>query len=96
MTEMVERVARQMYEYDFWGERAPKWPSMSETQRGPFLKRARTAIAAMLVPTEGMINRGIYHISFDERCEPQVEREEIAACWRAMIRAVVGSADVPD
>lgn len=57
MSEMVERVARSLYEnldagdHDDWGE-------LGESGKEPWLRGARAAIAAMREPTEAVIWAG--------------------------------------
>jgi len=59
MSEMVERVARAMFEDDQF-DYEPKMPTWEETGvREEYRRKARIAIEAMREPTEAMIDRGL-------------------------------------
>lgn len=92
MSQMVESVARQMYERDFWGERAPKWEAMTAIMRQPFMLRATEAIeshtaalaeAGMVIvprePTEAMVKAGM----------PYQSEAALRCAWRAMLDAAL-------
>ena len=101
MTSMVETVARAMFEDDpaykdsagnqrhTWDD----WPCNDLDPRKYWLNKARTAIAAMRVPTEGMIAA-----ASNQRVTVQIGREAMsgiigpwpaAEAWQAMIAAAL-------
>jgi hypothetical protein len=85
MTEMIERVARAIYETmpaqimrdDVWINW--EWENIDPSARSMALYRARVAIEAMLEPTEAMLRaHHLYGVSSDPRDD-----------WRHMIGAAL-------
>lgn len=84
MSEMIERVARVIWESDLSrrtgdGDFYPAWRSNSCETR-PYLDAAVKAIEAMREPTKAMVQRG-----FDEPRGEMDWLKAIATSWRAMI-----------
>ena len=104
MGEMVERVAKALYEispYEDAGEAIDgfqvtpggpvKWESLVECYgdaADEWREQARAAIAAMREPTGLAIRDGMIAIE-TRRPECGSSREQAAACWRAMIDAAL-------
>jgi hypothetical protein len=61
--DMVERVARGMYEAEPDAHRFPDWDKLTadDELRRRFLRQARAAIEAMREPTEAMLRSGTDH-----------------------------------
>ncbi len=102
MTDIVERVARALYERDPLMDQETDldgWPAgpvytipwdsdgLSEDVRDEFRADARAAIAAMLEPTEGMVEAGGGRYVNLERADDQAY--EPPAIYRAMIQAAI-------
>lgn len=95
MTEMVERVARAMWEWqrsncfiagtipvaDLW----PAWESAKEDSRESELGRARAAIEAMRAPTEAMGEAGDGVPSGPGFCDEPGDPPSVYGIWQAMI-----------
>jgi hypothetical protein len=60
MTDMVERVARAIYE-DRNGPRCEPWGTKPKGHKDPYRADARAAIEAMREPTEAMVGSGADH-----------------------------------
>lgn len=86
MTEMVERVARAIYEGRN-GAGAKAWASQPKSHRAPYLLDARAAIEAMREPTEAMTVAGTATgIDVDRFCPIEYDPDKI---WDAMISAAL-------
>lgn len=89
MSEMVERVARALYEGALADHRAGLRPLVFADMTGPdhryWLARAREAIVAMREPTEAMVDAAM---SFGWQPEPLNIGYDDA--WRVMIDAALG------
>jgi hypothetical protein len=78
MTEMIERVARAIYEADPSYIQQSGWDDVPEARRAQYRRQARAAIGAMREPTEEM--RDVLSVSF--------EVDDVAT-YRAMISAAL-------
>ena len=90
MTDLIERVAKAIYE-DRNGAGCMPWRRREKAHKEPYRSDARAAIAAMREPTEGMIDA--FHTAAYLRVEwgedPMVENSEDA--YRAMIDAALNT-----
>ena len=85
MSEMVERVARAIYEDDFGGpDRTPTpWAERDEEFRETVRSNARAAIQAMREPTSAMVEAA------DSRRDPRNGWLGAISAWEAMIDAAL-------
>ena len=87
MSEMVERVARAIYEGRN-GRGCKPWSLLTQMHKGPYFQDAKDAIRAMREPTEAMVNSPM------ARCYntgPFAEKE-VRRIFRAMIDAALSDA----
>lgn len=76
MSEIIERAARAMHDYNCLAVPSlGAWDTLPEDYREQYLGRARAAIAAMREPTEAMADAGRW----------DAEDDGPFPCWRAMI-----------
>lgn len=85
--EMVERVAKAIYESPIGGDPyAPRWDDMREKHKDTFRDLARDAIVAMREPTEEMINSGRAADNGSDRNLGEAGAKE---AWKLMIDAAL-------
>lgn len=84
--EMVERVARAIYEGRN-GKGAIPWSRREWSHREPYLKDARAAIEAMMEPSKPMVFFGV-----DAMCRDDLDptEDEFRAGFSAAIKAALG------
>ena len=89
MTNMIERVARAIYQgRNGYGCRA--WGSLPKLHHAPYLADAKAAIEAMREPTEAMVNAAIAGLEGQQHCKIiSMARESRASFYRAMITAAL-------
>lgn len=89
MSEMIERVAKAIYEEDDPWHKAWPWPNLNESQGSPepYRRIAAAAIKAMREPTMDMVQRGA------EDADPVgcclMAPSNAADVWRIMIDAAL-------
>ena len=82
MSEMIERVAKAIYEEDDPWHKAWPWPNLNESQGSPepYRRIAAAAIKAMREPSEAMIEAG------QQRSDETITAVDV---YRAMIDAAL-------
>jgi hypothetical protein len=91
MSEMVERVARAMFEDDQF-DYEPKMPTWEETgAREEYRRKAKIAIRAMREPSEAMIDAA--YTGYDSEGFG-IGRHDALTVWQAMIDATLPDAGV--
>ena len=83
MSEVVERMARAMYDADREMAQQPwlVWDDQEGTYRTPYLVRARAALAELREPTLVMFEAGDFQTPSFSEGDP----ERAARVWRAMV-----------
>jgi hypothetical protein len=77
MSEMVERVARAMFDQEWAGHK--DWAQADAEDRAYWVGCARVAVEAMRVPTEAMKDRGFQFTA--DPCWP----DDVGRAWAAMV-----------
>lgn len=88
MSEMVERVARAIYDGRN-GRGARAWASLPRSHQSPYFSDARAAIEAMREPTDAMLLGG-HFIAVENACDTQcaaMTDRRMGRAYRAMIDA---------
>lgn len=51
---VTELMAQRIYDYDFWGEKAPRWHAMNDVMKHPFRKRAKDLLDTLKTAGYGL------------------------------------------
>lgn len=94
MSEMVERVARAIYERDEAGAGTPvPWDDAGPLTVAHAYNVARAAIEAMRIPTKEMVDAGMSEISDVTVSDPKASAWDAMRFYRAMIDAALSEVE---